>query len=505
MNKEKIGVGIITYKRPQYFKKLISTIPFDKIDNIVVVNDDPEVEPCNCPDLQYHEIINDKNYGVGISKNKALKYLIDNGCTHLFLIEDDVEIIDENVFDIYIKTAKRSGIHHLSFGHVGGPLKKQIKGTRDYIDGTGIQMYHNPQGSFCYFNSNIINKFGYFDEEYKNAFEHVDYEYTLVKAGLLPAFWWFPDVKDSHKLVMITPGGAVNSIITGKENYEENYVKSYKHFKKKWGHFTNDICDVLPENVENRLNFIENNYSRKHELNDNKKLGIIIPFRNRYLHLNAIIPELKKILNKQNPNHEIIVVEQDGGTFEGVGTWNDGEKPFNKGALFNVGVAIAKKHNVDYVVLHDVDLIPECSDYTYPPKPTHLSYLVEQFQYKPQYPELFGGVFSISVDDYCNSGGYASDFWGWGKEDDDFYIRLSKIYPDIKESHLYYGKYRSLPHQSAQSNPNWIEQNNYTEKHQITLKYESGEVNHIGGVGNTEYTLINVDKLQDYIKYKISL
>lgn len=502
---EKIGIGIITYKRPQYFKKLISTIPFDRVNDVVVVNDDPSAEPCDCPDKEYHEIINEQNFGVGISKNRALKYLIDQGCTHLFLIEDDVEIIDPNVFDVYIKTAKRSGIHHLAFGHVGGSLKKQIKGTRKYIDGSGIQMYHNPQGSFCYYNANIIKKIGYLDETYKNAFEHVDHEYQLVKAGLLPAFWWFPDVLDSHKYVMITPGGAVNSIITDKDGYNENYEKSAKHFITKWGHFTNQIEDVKPDYVEHRLNFIENNYSRKHELNNNKKLAVIIPFRNRHKHLEVIIPELKKVLNKQNPNHEIIVIEQTGGS-KGEGTWHDGEQPFNKGALFNVGVEIAKNNGVDYIILHDVDLIPECSDYGYPNRPTHLSYLVEQFQYQPQYPELFGGVFSISIDDYYKSGGYASDLWGWGKEDDDFYIRLSKTWPDIRESHLFYGKYKSLPHQPAQADPNWIEKNKYGEKHQLTQKYERGEIEHYGGAGETKYEVLDVVQHADnYTIYTVSI
>ena len=200
---------------------------------------------------------------MGISKNKALEYLIEKGCTHLFIIEDDIEIIDENVFDVYIRTAKRSGLYHLAFGHVGGPLKKQIKGTRDYTEEIGIQMYHNPQGSFCYYLANVIKKLGYLDPNYKNAFEHVDHEYQLIKAGLLPAFWWFPDVKDSHKYLMITPGGVINSSITDKPEYTDNYKKSAKYFTEKWGHFTNQIADVNLEYINNKLDFIETNYGKK--------------------------------------------------------------------------------------------------------------------------------------------------------------------------------------------------------------------------------------------------
>ena len=35
----KIGLGIMTYKRPDYFKKIFSSVPKDKVDELVVVND----------------------------------------------------------------------------------------------------------------------------------------------------------------------------------------------------------------------------------------------------------------------------------------------------------------------------------------------------------------------------------------------------------------------------------------------------------------------------------
>jgi hypothetical protein len=392
---------------------------------------------------------------------------------------------------VYIKTAKRSGLHHLSFGHVGGSLRKQIRMIREYIDGTGVQLYHNPQGSFCYFLSNVIKKIGYLDEKYKNAFEHVDYEYQLVKAGIMPAFWWFPDIKDSYKYIQITPGGASNSSITDRPEYNENYKMSAQYFIEKWGHFTKDIVDIGEDAVEQRMNFIENTYSLKSQLNNDKKLAVIIPFRNRHQNLKEIIPELKKTISKQNSNYQIFVIEQSGGKENGTGDWHDGNKPFNKGMLFNAGVDIVKKEGFDYVILHDVDLIPECSDYGYPQRPTHLSYKVSQFGYKPQYNELFGGVFSISVDDYYKVNGYTNEFFGWGKEDDDFYIRLEKQWGDISLSHLYYGRYKSLPHTPVQSDPNWIQKNNYGEKHSLTQKYQSNELKSDSGVNNIRYNVIN--------------
>lgn len=503
--KEKIGVGIITYKRPQYFKKIIETIPFDLIDEIVVINDDPTAEKCRCKQ-KFTEIINEENFGVGISKNRAMNFLIEKGCEHIFLIEDDVLIKDPNVFDVYIRTAKRSGIHHLGYGHVGGALSKQIKGYREYIGGEGIQMYHNPQGSFTYFNSSLIKKLGGYDENYKNAFEHVDYSYTLIKKGLLPAFWWFPDVKNSQDYLTIVPGGVENSTITDKTGYKENLEKSAKYFTDKWGHFTSQIPDVDEKYVNQKLNFIENNYSKKNELNQGKKGAMIICYRDREEHLKQIIPELKKIIDKQNQNIQIYVIEQEPG------------KLFNRGKLFNVGADIAKKEGFDYLIFHDVDLVPVITDYSYPLKPTHLAVKVQQFEYKLAYDTCYGGVFSMSIDDFYKINGYNNDFWGWGKEDDDFWCRFHIQFKDLEQEpkrkwtgldtfRLDYATYNSLPHIPTISRPNWAIEEKYGEKNELAKKFTTGELNYQDhGINQLTYTILGESNYPNqYRKITVSI
>jgi hypothetical protein len=47
-------------------------------------------------------------------------------------------------------------------------------------------------------NSVLIKKFGYFDENYMNAFEHIDFAYNLIKLGIAPPFWYFPDISNSN-------------------------------------------------------------------------------------------------------------------------------------------------------------------------------------------------------------------------------------------------------------------------------------------------------------------
>ena len=42
------------------------------------------------------------------------------------------------------------------------------------------------------------------------------------------------------------------------------------------------------------------------------------------------------------------------------------------------------------------------------------------------YSEYFGGVSAISVKQFRQVNGFSNQFWGWGGEDDNFYIRVKK-------------------------------------------------------------------------------
>jgi glycosyltransferase involved in cell wall biosynthesis len=89
LDKQKIGVGIITYNRPEGLKKLLNSLSQCDNINVVVVNDGERID--NLEKFNYHLINNENNLGVGKSKNKALEYLVEHtDCEHLFLIEDDV-------------------------------------------------------------------------------------------------------------------------------------------------------------------------------------------------------------------------------------------------------------------------------------------------------------------------------------------------------------------------------------------------------------------------------
>ena len=89
------------------------------------------------------------------------------------------------------------------------------------------------------------------------------------------------------------------------------------------------------------------------------KLGIIVPYRKRPGHLRKFQQSIESYL--KNQDYELIVVEQ-----------ND-DLPFNRGKLLNIGFQQAIRKGCDYVVFHDVDMLPVDVDYSYSDVPTHLA------------------------------------------------------------------------------------------------------------------------------------
>ena len=126
MIETKIGLGIITCNRPVFLKQVLKTIPFNRVDEVVIIDDGSQgsADPID-PHENLTYLKNETNIGVGRSKNKATLHLLNQGCTDIFLLEDDIFIKNPNVFDEYIKASKDSGIKHLMFGY-HGPANRQL-------------------------------------------------------------------------------------------------------------------------------------------------------------------------------------------------------------------------------------------------------------------------------------------------------------------------------------------------------------------------------------------
>lgn len=143
------------------------------------------------------------------------------------------------------------------------------------------------------------------------------------------------------------------------------------------------------------------------------KLGVCIPYRNRELHLNEFVPKVGKFLKERNIEFQMYFAHQ------------VDDKLFNRGAMKNIAAKHAFEDGCDYIVWHDIDMIPEeGADYSFPSEgPRHIATKISQMDYQLKYHEYFGGAVLFSKEQVEKTNGYSNDYWDWGMEDDDLFWR----------------------------------------------------------------------------------
>jgi len=264
--KEKIGVGIITCNRKDYLVNLLESISYRNDIELVIINDGG---PLEITGWNYYVINNETNLGVGKSKNRAMQHLLDKGCDYIFIIEDDMIILDDTIFEKYIKASKVSGIQHFNYGP-GSPFNRKQniqfdlhnrhlldqhsepnpRLVIDYGNDVKVSLFEHTVAMFSFFTRKVLEEVGLIDENYYNAWEHVDHTYCIIKAGYHPPFWWFADIYDRHKYLTEAPGAIDNSSIANKtEQWEKNVYGGREIYKQKHGHYPNEPPYVSKEQV----------------------------------------------------------------------------------------------------------------------------------------------------------------------------------------------------------------------------------------------------------------
>lgn len=150
----------------------------------------------------------------------------------------------------------------------------------------------------------------------------------------------------------------------------------------------------------------------------NKKLGIIVPYRDRQEQLKQFIKEISDYFHYVmfDIEYEIFIIEQ-GDT-----------KSFNRGKLLNIGFIIAEQAGCEYVVFHDIDLMPRDVDYSYSTVPIQLANKFEAWTAfkRTINDDYFGGVTMFPRELFRKINGYSNKFRGWGFEDNDLLYRCDK-------------------------------------------------------------------------------
>uniref|UniRef100_A0A1A8BLE9 Beta-1,4-galactosyltransferase n=1 Tax=Nothobranchius kadleci TaxID=1051664 RepID=A0A1A8BLE9_NOTKA len=219
-----------------------------------------------------------------------------------------------------------------------------------------------------------------------------------------------------------------------------------------------------------------------------QKVAIIIPFRKRDEHLKFWLYYLHPILQRQQLEYGVYVINQ------------DGDETFNRAKLLNVGYQESLKDK-DYncFVFSDVDLIPMDDRNTYKcfSQPRHLSVSMDKFGFRLPYNQYFGGVSSMSKEQYLKINGFPNNYWGWGGEDDDIYNRLASKGMTISRPSGDIGKCRMIRHnRDKQNDPN---------PQRFDRIAHTKETMNKDGINSLSYKLMSVEKLDLFTKITVDV
>ena len=235
----KLGVGLSTYNRPEYFKQSIESgikHILDIVDVFYVYNDGSDKKFEKEYQRIYKElpkkivvIDNKENHGVGYAKNRLLEKMMADNCDYMWLWEDDIIIKDEKAVTGYIDSAKNSGFSHLCFAY-HGPMNKEPMYKDDWLEYHGACI-----GAWCMYTKEIIEKVGYFDENFHNAWEHVELTKRIGDEGFCPPFGLFIDAAGSKYWLEEIPDSIDNSAIRPRKDWKESIDKGLEYWRKKDG------------------------------------------------------------------------------------------------------------------------------------------------------------------------------------------------------------------------------------------------------------------------------
>jgi hypothetical protein len=198
---------------------------------------------------------------------------------------------------------------------------------------------------------------------------------------------------------------------------------------------SSELCKIAPEELLQRLRINEEEHivdiekrlkntplqhggkyrpSLQSIRSKNKKLAIIVPYRDRLVNLEILLKNIHPFLMQQNIYYSIYLVEP------------IGNLTFNKGISMNAGYLEAiKEDDYDCFIFHDVDMVPEdlrnyyeCNERV----PKLLASAISAFGYSTEgyfKDKYFGGVTAFTREQFAHVNGFSNSYFGWGLEDDD--------------------------------------------------------------------------------------
>lgn len=211
-----IGLAVVTYKRIDYLRQCLESLEKNNWGGAsvrVVIADEERNDSYSSlgPLLGKAVFSFDKNKGVAVAKNRGLSYLLEAGCKHTFVMENDITMVSPDTCQAYIDYAKLSHVQHLNFAY-HGPLNF----PRQPHSYQGVCCHLDVTGAFAYNTREALEKVGLLDEHFHNAWEHVEHTFRMAKAGYTTPYYHFADMPNSTRYLREIDGSFAGSSIRDK-------------------------------------------------------------------------------------------------------------------------------------------------------------------------------------------------------------------------------------------------------------------------------------------------
>ena len=151
----------------------------------------------------------------------------------------------------------------------------------------------------------------------------------------------------------------------------------------------------------------------------NKKLSVVVPYRDRQSHLDEFLNTLPDYLSSEGILFHIYIINQ------------VDECLFNRAKLLNVGF-LESCETSDYTAFHDIDMLPIKSEAGY-----HYTETARQVHSPTIYS--MGGISIVNNNINKDVNGWANSYWGWGGEDRNYMHRLRDKNIVLEESQGFRG------------------------------------------------------------------
>lgn len=195
-SENRIGIAITTRNRADVLKMAIKQHNMHlPAGTLLMVIDDGSLPRAEVPDtikLHRHET----SLGIVASKNASLSALMDAGCEHLFLWDDDAWPIADNWHLPYIESPEP----HLAYQFLDLAGRNKLNDLSVLYRDDQHVAYTGQRGVMLYYHRSAIEKVGGFDPVYgRGMYEHSDLALRIHNAGLTS--WAYADVLGSDKLI----------------------------------------------------------------------------------------------------------------------------------------------------------------------------------------------------------------------------------------------------------------------------------------------------------------